>query len=84
MVRLMSEGRASQHAEGSGVIEDRPVAQDETYTYARVPVVKGVGSAETELGSLGQSNRGYVIPGPDVAEPTVKTPLQEGREPLCQ
>jgi hypothetical protein len=66
------------------VTEDHPVAQDETYTYASVPVVKGVGSAETELGSLGQSNRGYAMPGPTLGEPTLKTPLQEGRGPLCQ
>jgi len=78
------EGRLLQHAEGSGVIEKHPVAQDDTYTYASTPVVTGVGSAETELGSLGQSNRGYVMPGPDVTEPTLKTPLQEGRGPLCQ
>ncbi len=78
------EGRLLQHADGSGVIEGHPVAQDDTYTYASAPVVKDVGSVETELGALGQSNRGYVMPGPTLVEPTLKTPLQEGRGPLCQ
>lgn len=78
------QGRPARHAEGSGVIEDHPVAPDDTYTYGSAPVVRGVGSTETELGSLGQSNRGYVMPGPSLSEPTLKTPLQEGRGPLCQ
>ncbi len=78
------KGRLGQHAEDSGLMRDHPVMADDTYTYDEVPVVTGVGAITTELGSLGQSNRGYVMPGPALGEPTVKTPLQEGSAPLCQ
>ena len=78
------KGRIDQHAEDSGLMADHPVMADDTYTYDNVPVVTGVGAITTELGSLGQSNRGYVMPGPSLGEPTLKTPLQEGAAPLCQ
>ncbi|MDA3936714.1 MAG: cytochrome c3 family protein [Actinomycetota bacterium] len=77
-------GRATQHAPESGALADHPVIQDDAYTYDRLPVVKGVGSIETTIGGLGQSNRGYVMPGPALGEPTQKTALQEGAAPLCQ
>lgn len=78
------KGRVDQHAEDSGAMRNHPVMSDDTYTYDEVPVVTGVGATTTELGSLGQSNRGYVMPGPTLGEPTLKTPLQEGSAPLCQ
>lgn len=78
------KGRVGQHAEDSGLMQDHPVMADDTYTYDNVPVVTGVGAITTTLGSLGQSNRGYVMPGPSLGEPTLKSPLQEGQAPLCQ
>ncbi len=77
-------GRVDQHDEDSGLMQEHPVAQDDTYYYDRVPVVTGVNATSTELGSLGQSNRGYVMPGPTLSEPTQKTALQDGYAPLCQ
>ncbi len=78
------KGRLGQHDEDSGAMQNHPVMDDDSYTYEELPVVTGVGSITTELGSLGQSNRGYVMPGPALGEPTLKTPLQEGAAPLCQ
>lgn len=77
-------GRSAQHAPESGALQNHPVMQDDSYTYDNLPVVSGVGSLTTALGKLGQSNRGYVMPGPTLSEPTLKTPLQQGYAPLCQ
>jgi len=77
-------GRLVQHGPDAGPLEDHPVMQDDTYTYDNLPVVTGVGALTTTLGALGQSNRGYVMPGPTLSEPTQKTALQEGAAPLCQ
>ncbi|MDT8434826.1 MAG: hypothetical protein RQ731_08740 [Anaerosomatales bacterium] len=81
-------GRATGHGDGSGLMQAHPVMAVEgegadEYTYDRLPVVVGVESTETMIGALGQSNRGYVMPeGAD--GPGSRTPLQQGRGPLCQ
>ncbi|MDA3935553.1 MAG: hypothetical protein PF636_01625 [Actinomycetota bacterium] len=77
-------GRTNQHTPESGAMQDHPVMQDDSYSYDELPVVTGVGSILTTLGGLGQSNHGYVMPGPTLSEPTQKTALQEGSPPLCQ
>ncbi len=60
------EGRAGQHAEDSGIIRTHPVAEDDEYHYDNLPVVDGFDSHTTELGQLGRSNRGYVMPATSV------------------
>jgi|GEM_PF-421747 len=75
------QGRVSEH---SGIMEGHPVVADDAYHYDEVPVVTGVGSYETTLGVLGQSNRGYVMPDDAAGDPLEKTALQEGRGPICQ
>jgi hypothetical protein len=57
------KGRVGQHAEDSGLMQSHPVLDtDAEYYYDRVQGVAGADTTETALGSLGQSNRGYVVP----------------------
>ncbi len=78
------KGRLGKHSEESGAMQTHPVLDNDSYTYDELPVVTGVGAITTEMGSLGQSNRGYVMPGPTLSDPTQKTVLQEGAAPICQ
>jgi hypothetical protein len=81
------QGRLS----GSGVLGNHPVdsslTTDVPFYYDNVARVSGVDSEVTELGTLGRSNFGYVMPlvfeTPESLEPT-RTPLQQGHFPICQ
>ncbi|HSK46907.1 MAG TPA: cytochrome c3 family protein, partial [Coriobacteriia bacterium] len=77
-------GRLNQHESTSGVIADHAVMPDDDYYYDRLPVVTGPESSETTIGSLGGSNRGYVMPDDPNAASRQKSPLQLGRGPICQ
>jgi hypothetical protein len=59
------KGRVGQHAEDSGLMQSHPVLATDEYYYDRVQGVAGADTTETALGSLGQSNRGYVVPETD-------------------
>jgi len=80
------QGRLS----GSGFGGDHPVESTITaggveprYWYDRVVRVTGVGSVATELGSLGRSNFGYVMPD-GLSEEATRAPQQTGHYPICQ
>ena len=67
-------GRLSAHD-----VSGHPVDATETgaFDYEHVDRVTGVGSVSTELGTLGASNFGYVMPYP-------RTAGQDGHFPICQ
>jgi hypothetical protein len=66
---------------GSGVMGNHPVdsrvTTDAPFEYESVARVTGANSGSTELGTLGRSNFGYVMPDP-------RTPQQGEHYPLCQ
>ena len=72
------KGRASRHAEESGIMQTHPVMQGDEYHYDSVQVVASVGSTETTPGPMGQSNRGYVMPEPGDADAGPRA------APICQ
>lgn len=83
------QGRVGQHRADSGLMRDHTVETDllapegDAYYYDRLPVVDGVDSTQTVIGSLGQSNAGYVMPRESM-ETTARSELQQGRGPICQ
>jgi hypothetical protein len=83
------QGRAAQHSADSGLMSEHVVENDllapegDAYYYDRLPVVASVGSTETTIGALGQSNAGYVMPQESL-ETTGRAELQQGRGPICQ
>ncbi len=87
------KGRIGGHDPAPGdpqQMQNHPVMQGDHYYYDWLPVITGVGSYETTMGTLGQSNRGYVMPDDPDAAPgpgpggSKKTALQDGWGPLCQ
>lgn len=63
---------------GSAGVVNHPVETETAgFAYDNVPLVDGVGLLTTTLGSLGGTNRGYVMP-------TTRTAEQTGHYPICQ
>jgi predicted CXXCH cytochrome family protein len=69
------QGRAS-----GGTVHNHPVESSTTvgaFYYEYVARVDGIASSNTETGTMGSTNRGYVMPDP-------RTSDQSGHDPLCQ
>lgn len=78
--RLSGSGMANNHPVESTVnLPDSGLLADLFY-YDRVARVTGVGVSTTEIGTMGKSNGGYVMP--DLI--TGRTAEQDGHDPICQ
>ncbi len=69
----------------SDALHNHPVETSSTadfFHYDNVAVLTGYDETTTEMGRLGRSNLGYVMPWD--SEDSTRTPAQQGHEPICQ